>query len=132
MSDGNTEPTGPGLADRLASMRSDGQDDAERVNRSRGDSGRAMLDGHQSNLFWTFVSAVAGWMLLMLVLLFTIEMWSIELYFIVSFHGLLGARLLFAPTDRVPTWWRLMNWMVYAGFALLGYIIVPHSIEFVV
>lgn len=78
------------------------------------------MDG--PSLFWTLVTVQTGWMVLMLAVLFGLESWSLELYFILSFLGLLAARILFAPSREAPDWWTALNWLVYAGLVVLGYI----------
>ncbi|WP_261384979.1 hypothetical protein [Haloarcula hispanica] len=83
----------------------------------------------QSKLFQTIVGAQAVWMLLMLVLLIGIDMLSPDLYFIVSFHGLVGLRLLFAPTDQPPDWWRKLDMLVYIGFIILAAVIFQGPLQ---
>lgn len=51
------------------------------------------------------------------------EMWSLELYFVVSFIGLLVNRVLFAPTDRRPRWWRILTVITWFGFLVLALIL---------
>jgi len=75
-----------------------------------------------SALFRTVVGVQTGWTLLVLGLLFAVDELSLESGFVLSFLGLLGVRLLFAPTRETPDWWRVLNWVVYAGFVVLGYI----------
>jgi len=88
--------------------------------RSRSGDGRPAL-------FRKFVGAVAGWIVLILVVLFAMDRWSIELYFMLSFQGLLAVRVMLAPTDRVPDWWRVLDYLVYAGFLLFGYFVVRRT-----
>ena len=63
-------------------------------------------------------------MVLLGVVLFALEMWTPELYFVVSFLGLLAVRVVLAPTDRIPTWWSRLNWVVRAGFIVFGYLVL--------
>lgn len=51
------------------------------------------------------------------------EMWSLELYFVVSFIGLLVNRVLFAPTGRRPRWWRILDVLTWFGFLVLSLIL---------
>lgn len=72
------------------------------------------------------VSLVRGqvlWMVVAFVLLVALEMWSLRLYFIVSFIGLLTNRLLFAPEERERRWWRLLRLVVFAGFLVFAYVV---------
>lgn len=69
------------------------------------------------------VVQVTGMVLIGLVLL-AVEMWTPELYFVVSFLGLLVIRTILAPTDRIPTWWTRLNWVVRAGFLVFGYLVL--------
>lgn len=87
----------------------------------RPDVGRA-AGADASTLFRTVVGVQAGWMVLVLALLFGLDSLSLETVFVLSFLGLLGVRLLFAPTRGTPDWWRALNWVVYLGFVVLGYI----------
>lgn len=75
-----------------------------------------------SALFRTVLGVQAGWMVLVLGLLFGLDSLSLESFFVLSFLGLLGVRLLFAPTRGTPDWWRVLNWIVYLGFIVLGYV----------
>ncbi|WP_139229751.1 hypothetical protein [Halogeometricum limi] len=68
-------------------------------------------------------------MLLVAAVLFTLEMWSPEFYFVVSFLGLLTLRIVLAPTDRVPTWWSRLNWVVRGGFVVFGYLVLQQLPE---
>ncbi|SFR67195.1 hypothetical protein SAMN04488124_3332 [Halogeometricum limi] len=77
----------------------------------------------------TFAAAQAGVMLLVAAVLFTLEMWSPEFYFVVSFLGLLTLRIVLAPTDRVPTWWSRLNWVVRGGFVVFGYLVLQQLPE---
>jgi hypothetical protein len=73
-------------------------------------------------LFRTVLVVQAGWMALVLGLLFGLDSLTLESFFVLSFLGLLGVRLLFAPTRGTPGWWRVLRWVVYLGFVVLGYV----------
>lgn len=74
--------------------------------------------------FRVFVVVQAAAMVLIGLVLFAVEMWTPELYFVVSFLGLLAVRTILAPTDRIPTWWTRLNWVVRAGFLVFGYLVL--------
>lgn len=119
--DDDVNLSGPSLSGRLAGDR----DGTETVTEQP--SERSWRGDERSELFRTFAGAMAGWMVLICVVLFAVELWSLELYFIVAFHGLLAIRVLFAPTGQVPAWWRVLDYLVYAGFLLFGYFIVRRA-----
>ena len=96
--------------------------DASIANTMVGDRTQWPLRKDASKLFWMLVTVQTSWMVLMVGVLFALDSWSLELYFILSFLGLLGARLLFAPSQETPRWWTALNWAVYAGLVVLGYI----------
>ena len=65
------------------------------------------------------------WMAVTLPLLFALDLWSLRLYFVVSFFGLLINRLLFAPTRKTQRWWRVVSaltWLCFAWFSYLIYL----------
>ena len=64
------------------------------------------------------------WMSLTLTLLVGLELWSLRLYFVVSFIGLLLNRLLFAPARRTERWWRVVSAVTWLCFAGLAYLVV--------
>ena len=74
--------------------------------------------------FRIFAVAQAAAMVLLGVVLFAMEMWTPELYFVVSFLGLLAIRTVLAPTDRIPAWWSRLNWVVRVGFLVFGYLVL--------
>ncbi|MBX0285627.1 hypothetical protein [Haloarcula salinisoli] len=63
------------------------------------------------------------WMAVTLTLLFVLGLWSLRLYFVVSFIGLLINRLLFAPTRRSQRWWRVVSALTWLCFLGLSYLI---------
>lgn len=63
------------------------------------------------------------WMAVVLIVLLAIAMWTLERYFVLSLIGLLAARLLFAPTNSTPRWWRVLTWIAYAALGVLAYIV---------
>lgn len=74
--------------------------------------------------FRIFAVVQATSMVLIGLALLAVEMWTPELYFVASFLGLLVVRTVLAPTDRIPTWWTRLNWIVRAGFLVFGYLVL--------
>jgi len=128
VSEDSDEYVEPSFWDRITTARfdsSDGADSALDRSYSHRDS-----DIDRSGLFWRLVAAQTGWMGVALVVLFLFDMWALDLYFILSFNGLLVARVLLAPTHGVPNWWRRLNWLVYLGFGVLLYLIVQRFVQY--
>lgn len=105
--------------------RPDGADSAghQETDAATPDSGR--------HLYRKLLTAQAFWMVLALGLLFWLEKWSPVTYYIMIFNGLLCIRILFAPPAGNPQWWRRLNWVVYVGFIVLGYIVVTQYMQFI-
>lgn len=78
--------------------------------------------------FWTLVSFQAGLMLLLVAALINLELLTPELYYTLSFLGLLALRTVFVPADDPPKWSRHLNWVVRVGFLVLGYLIFRQSL----
>ena len=76
-----------------------------------------------------FAVAQTAAMVLIAAVLFVLEMWTPELYFVISFLGLLVLRIVLAPTDRIPTWWSRLNWVVRAGFVVFAYLVLQQLPE---
>lgn len=74
--------------------------------------------------FRLLLAAQGAAMALIGIVLFVVGAFSPELYFVVSFLGLLALRIVMAPTDRLPTWWTRLNWVVRAGFVVFGYLVL--------
>lgn len=107
---------------------SDGKE-AERIASDGSGSYRAATPQRQQwsdggERFRIFAVVQVAAMVLLGLALVALEMWTPELYFVVSFLGLLVVRTLLAPTDRVPTWWNRLNWVVRAGFVVFGYLVL--------
>jgi len=83
----------------------------------------------ENGAMWMFVSVQSVWMLLLWGLLRGLGIWSIDLYFIVSFFGLLLMRLLFVPRDDSAVWWSVLDWLVRSGFVVLAYIFYVNFLE---
>jgi succinate dehydrogenase hydrophobic anchor subunit len=87
------------------------------------------VDDH-SNLLIRFVGILMSWLVVALLLVLAIDMPSPELYFILAFHGLLGIKLVLAPTQQPPRWWRLLDGLTYVGFVVLLYIVVRNVLQY--
>lgn len=86
-------------------------------------------EGTTNGGFWTVVGVLGGWLVLLLVSLVGLDLWSIELYYTLSFVGLLAVRMVFAPTDRPPQWWHRLTWLVRVGFLVFGYVVVQQALS---
>lgn len=69
------------------------------------------------------------WMLLTAGILGALGLFSPEIYFDVSFIGLLVNKVLFAPSGEVPRQWWVVEALTWAGFAVLIYLIVVRAQE---
>ena len=99
----------------LTASSSDAPFRAERPSRSDDDARKLTLLVYGQSL----------WMAVTLTLLFTLNLWSPRLYFVVSFIGLLINRLLFAPARKTQRWWRVVSaitWLCFAWFSYLIYL----------
>ena len=63
------------------------------------------------------------WMVVALALLYALALLSAQLYFLVSFIGLLCNRVLFAPRAVAARWWWVVNTITWLCFAVLSYIV---------
>jgi len=106
---------------------------SERFASARGDGSLRGLGGVRSTntakQFWTLVGVQGGLMLLLLAALVGLELLTPELYFTLSFIGLLALRTVFAPAEDPPQWWRRLNWAVRVGFLVLAYLVLQQSLE---
>lgn len=121
--------------DELSSSTQEGDTDHE----ERSDGGLAETDGSRRltsrasgvstgietdrNLLNLAATTQIAWMLVILAGTLGFGIWTPELYFILSFIGLLAVSLLFVPADRNQTWWVGLRWIVRACFVILGYIV---------
>ena len=76
-----------------------------------------------------FVHAQTAWMLAVVVLLAALGSISLELFFVLSLIGLLVVIELTAPFAVTPGWRRRLRWIVLAGLAGFGYIVVRRILE---
>ncbi|WP_241692779.1 hypothetical protein [Haloarcula salina] len=130
VSEDTDEYVEPSFWDRITTARFDSSDGADST-LDRNYSHRGS-DIDQSSRFWRLVAIQTGWMVVALALLFLFDMWALDLYFILSFNGLLLARVLLAPARGNPDWWRRLNWFVYLGFGVLVYLIVQRFVQYTV
>jgi hypothetical protein len=129
MSRSDTEPARSTLPEQGINVDIDAPDDPEDRRQLR--RGRADAEGDDGRGDLTlFLATVTAWMGATMAALVWLGSWSAEVYFVLSFHGFLGARLLFAPVRRSSVWWRVSNWVTYAGFAVLGYVVYTELVQF--
>ena len=71
-----------------------------------------------------FVHGQTAWMLATIVGLAALDALSLELFFVVSLVGFLIVVELTAPFSVTPQWRSRLRWIVLAGLAVFGYIVV--------
>ncbi len=71
-----------------------------------------------------FLNGQLAWMLSAIVVLALFDALSLELFFLLSLIGLLIVTELTAPVNVTPEWRRRLRWVVLAGLAVFGYIVV--------
>ena len=71
-----------------------------------------------------FVYGQTAWMLATIVGLAALDALSLELFFVVSLVGFLVVVELTAPFSVTPQWRSRLRWIVLAGLAVFGYIVV--------
>jgi membrane protein implicated in regulation of membrane protease activity len=71
-----------------------------------------------------FVHGQTAWMLATIVGLAALDALSLELFFVVSLVGFLVVVELTAPFSVTPQWRSRLRWIVLAGLAVFGYIVV--------
>ena len=76
-----------------------------------------------------FVFGQTAWMLSALFVLTLLEALSLELFFVISLIGLLIVIELTAPFATTPTWRSRLKWIVAAGLAIFGYIVIRRILE---
>ena len=76
-----------------------------------------------------FLHGQLAWMLSVIVLLALFDALSPEIFFFFSLIGLLIVTDLTAPVNVTPEWRRRLRWVVLAGLAVFGYIVVRWIIE---
>ncbi len=63
-------------------------------------------------------------MLVTIILLAVLNTLSIELFFVLSLIGFLVVTELTAPFNVTPEWRSRLRWIIIAGLAIFGYIVV--------
>lgn len=76
-----------------------------------------------------FVHGHVAWMLVAVVLLLALEAYSHELFFVLSLIGFLVVTELTAPFRVTPPWRRRLRWIIVAGLAVFGYVVVRRILE---
>ena len=71
-----------------------------------------------------FVYGQTAWMLATIVGLAALDALSLELFFVVSLVGFLVVVELTAPFSVTPQWRSRLRWIILAGLAVFGYIVV--------
>lgn len=71
-----------------------------------------------------FVHGHVAWMLTALVLLALLDALTLELFFAVSLIGFLVVVELTAPFGVTPRWRKRLRWVILAGLAAFGYVVV--------
>ena len=71
-----------------------------------------------------FVHGQTAWMLATIVGLAALDALSLELFFVVSLVGFLVVVELTAPFSVTPQWRSRLRWIILAGLAVFGYIVV--------
>ena len=71
-----------------------------------------------------FVHGQTAWMLATIVGLAALDALSLELFFVISLVGFLVVVELTAPFSVTPQWRSRLRWIILAGLAVFGYIVV--------
>jgi hypothetical protein len=70
------------------------------------------------------------WVLGTVVLLGLLELLTLELFFVVSYIGVLAISSVFAPRAPVPPWWKRLRVLLAMGFLVLAYVVVEGATQF--
>lgn len=76
-----------------------------------------------------FVHGQTAWMLTTILVLALVDALSLDLFFMLSLIGLLIVTELTAPFNVTPEWRARLKWIVIAGLAILGYIVIRRILE---
>ena len=71
-----------------------------------------------------FIHGQVAWMLVSILVLAALQSLSLELFFVLSFIGLLVLIELTAPFNVTPTWRRRLKWFVLVGLIVFTIIVV--------
>lgn len=72
-----------------------------------------------------------GWMLLVLVGTLLLGLFSVQLFFMLSFIGLLAVTQLYHPVEEPPKWWKWLHPLIWACFVVFGYLVYLRVTEFI-
>jgi hypothetical protein len=79
----------------------------------------------------SFLVAQGVWMTAVFAGLQLVGAFTVENYFIPCYFGLVVTAQTFAPTDRSERWWRVVRWLLRAGFLVLCYFVVMRALSVV-
>ena len=71
-----------------------------------------------------FIHGQVAWMLVSILVLAALQSLSLELFFVLSFIGLLVLIELTAPFNVTPTWRRRLKWFILIGLIVFTIIVV--------
>ena len=71
-----------------------------------------------------FIHGQIAWMLVSILVLAALQSLSLELFFVLSFIGLLVLIELTAPFNVTPTWRRRLKWFILVGLIVFTIIVV--------
>ena len=71
-----------------------------------------------------FIHGQIAWMLVSILVLAALQSLSLELFFVLSFIGLLVLIELTAPFNVTPTWRRRLKWLIIVGLIVFTFIVV--------
>jgi hypothetical protein len=76
------------------------------------------------------VALVVVWIVASSGALVSLELFTLESWFLFGFIGFLVLSEIFAP-ERPSAWWRKVSWVKIGGFIILGYFLSLRVIEVV-
>ncbi|RRJ29456.1 hypothetical protein [Halocatena pleomorpha] len=79
-----------------------------------------MITQQRQRLIYVQIS----WMLVSILVLAALQSLSLELFFVLSFIGLLVLVELTAPFNVTPAWQRRLKWFILVGFVVFTIIVV--------
>lgn len=76
-----------------------------------------------------FVHGVTAWLCGTVLVLAALDAFAYELFFVLALIGVLIVTELTAPVAVAPRWRRRLRWVLAAGLAVFGYIVVRRVLE---
>lgn len=67
-------------------------------------------------------------LVVVMAILLLFDLFAVELFYILTFLGLLVITHVFAPVDKEPQWYFLTKWLSRLGFIGLGYILLQRVV----